>query len=429
MASNRDILEAQRFNRKRLVTAFSSGMPEGRELEPKSRTTPLVVGVVLTVLILVVAAAMGRFSPTLPEGWQNNTVIIVKGTGARYFTIDGVLRPITNVTSARLLSEPGKYTLSEVGSSAVAGVPRGSQIGIVGAPDDVPSATTLHSDQWSACVVDGATRTWIGTLPPGIVHQTTVLVENEGHRYVVVDGIRHSVSESSKSGVVLALGLEDVAAHPVGADWLALFDEGSEFKPLEMKDAGKAVSGMPASLGAAVRGSVVEVTEGSSLRRFIVVGDGEIAPLSDVAWALYQISPSGLLVGKALTASVADIADLDVAAADLAPADWPQELGTPLPDDSSPCVSLSPAGEQPASVSLGALPTGAHDSEVSGATPTPNSDTAIVVSGGSGALIRSSSGGTLGATMLVTDDGMAHGLGVDPSDSLVRLDTSHPTSV
>ena len=35
MASNKDILDAQRFNRRRLVTAFVAGAPGGRELEPR----------------------------------------------------------------------------------------------------------------------------------------------------------------------------------------------------------------------------------------------------------------------------------------------------------------------------------------------------------------------------------------------------------
>ena len=41
--------------------------------------------------------------------------------------------------------------------------------------------------------------------------------------------------------------------------------------------------------------------------------------------------------------------------------------------------------------------------------------------GGSGALVRASSGGTLGATMFISDIGRAHGLGENPADAIARL--------
>ncbi len=412
MASNRDILEAQRFNRKRLVTAFSSGIPGGRELEPKSRTAPLIVGIVLSVVMVIAAVVIGKFSPSLPNGWQNNTMIMVKGAGARYFTIDGTMRPVTNVTSARLLSEPGRYTLSEVSASTVSGIPRGSQVGIVGAPDDVPAAANLRSDEWTSCAVNGETRAWVGAAPEGLTSESVALVRNQDHRYVIAGGLRYEVSESSRSGVVLALGLEGVADQPVEADWLALFEEGTELAPLNVKDAGTPVSGMPHALKSAVLGSVVEVKDGSSVRRFLVVGDGALAPLTDVAWALYQISPAGTLMGEPISVSVADIADLDVNQESPAPADWPQTIGTPTPANASPCGSLvvTDAG---VSVKLGSIPV--EDDVADQPQPT------LTVNGGSGALVRTTSGGTLGATMLITDDGLAHGLGANPTDTLARL--------
>lgn len=154
MASNKDILEAQRFNRRRLVTAFSSGTPRGRELESRSPLRPMIVGAVLVVVMVAAAAVMGRFSPTLPTGWENSTLIVVKGSGARYYTINGVLRPVTNVTSAHLLTQVGSYQVSEVSESTLSGIPRGSQVGLTGVPDDVPGPAALHSDQWTTCAME-----------------------------------------------------------------------------------------------------------------------------------------------------------------------------------------------------------------------------------------------------------------------------------
>lgn len=424
MASNRDILEAQRFNRKRLVTAFASGTPGGRELEPRSRMTPLIVGVVISALMLAVAAVMGRFAPTLPSGWENNAVIVVKGTGARYLTVDGVLRPVENMTSARLLSDPGAYAITEVGASTVSGIPRGSRVGIPGAPDDVPAAAALGSDQWTACApaaaeeAAGPTRTWIGAAPPGWTAGTAALVTSEGRLYLLADGLRHPVSEGSRSGVALALGVEGVRAHPVSAAWLSLFEEGSELAPLEIDGAGLPAAGLPPALSTAVVGSVVEVEEGASQRRFVVIGDGAIAPLPDVAWDLYQIGRTATIAGNPLTVTVAEIADLDVVPAGPVPADWPPTLGAPLPDDATPCASLVLA-DSAAAVSLGSVGPAAEavDEDAAPLEDAPE----VTVDGGSGALIRASSGGTFGATMLITDDGLSHGLGADPSDTLARL--------
>ena len=124
MPSNKDILEAQRYNRRRLVTAFMAGTPGGRELEARPLGRPLIVGAVLALVLVLVAVLMGRLNPGLRTGWENDTLVVVKGTGARYFTIDGVLRPVANVTSARLLADPSKFEPSEVEASTLAGIPR-----------------------------------------------------------------------------------------------------------------------------------------------------------------------------------------------------------------------------------------------------------------------------------------------------------------
>ena len=89
MPSNKDILEAQRFNRRRLVTAFTSGTPGGKELESKSTTRPLIVGASLAAVAVLIAVAIGRFVPTLPSGWQDSHLIITKAEGARYYSIEG----------------------------------------------------------------------------------------------------------------------------------------------------------------------------------------------------------------------------------------------------------------------------------------------------------------------------------------------------
>ena len=424
MASNKDILEAQRFNRRRLVTAFTSGTPGGRELEARSLVRPLMVGAVLSLVMLGVAAVMGRFAPTLPQGWENSTVIVVKGTGARYFTIDGVLRPVTNMTSARLLSEPGSYQFSEVAASTVSGVPRGSGIGIPDAPDNVPAAKDLRSDQWLSCALPQGLRTWVSATPADLQTPGTsaaAVVTNESQTYVITNGTRHLVPAESRSGVLLALGLEAVAQHPVSGEWLSLFQRGSDVAPLEIDNAGTIAAGLPPRLATAVIGTVIEVEEGASQRRYVVTADGTITPLSDVAYRLYQIGRTGTIAGNPLTTTVAEVSGLQVDPAGAGASDWPLEIGPTIGADASPCASLSVA-EGAVSTSLAALPVGADDE--AGASEADNAAQGggpVTVLGGSGALVQTSSGGTLGAVMLITDSGLSYGLGAEPDDTLARL--------
>jgi hypothetical protein len=56
MAPRRDLLEANAFRRARLVTAFLSGEPDGREVEPWRSGRVVVAGFVLALLLVGAAA-------------------------------------------------------------------------------------------------------------------------------------------------------------------------------------------------------------------------------------------------------------------------------------------------------------------------------------------------------------------------------------
>src|SRR3712207_5107951 len=103
MASKRDLVEAHAFNRRRLVTAFLSGAPGGREVEPTRPARAVIAGVVLAGLVLAGAALAGYLRPGLPQGWNDNTLVVARTSGARYVATGGTLYPVVNTTSARLL--------------------------------------------------------------------------------------------------------------------------------------------------------------------------------------------------------------------------------------------------------------------------------------------------------------------------------------
>lgn len=71
MADKKDLSEAQSYSRRRLVTAFTSGIPDGVELMPKKNQTPVIVGVGLTIIAMLISMFYGIISPSLPSGWEN----------------------------------------------------------------------------------------------------------------------------------------------------------------------------------------------------------------------------------------------------------------------------------------------------------------------------------------------------------------------
>src|SRR4051794_32152403 len=117
MATKKDLVEAYSFSRRRLVTAFVSGAPGGREVEPARPGRTVVGGLALAVLLGAGAAIAGVFSPTAPSDWKKPGLIISKDTGSVYVIVDEDssdpdLRPVINSTSAKLiLGSAAKPTL------------------------------------------------------------------------------------------------------------------------------------------------------------------------------------------------------------------------------------------------------------------------------------------------------------------------------
>ena len=385
MASNKDILNAQRFNRRRLVTAFISGTPGG-----------LIGGIVISLLMLGIAFAMGKFSPTLPDNWQNNTLIIVKGTGARYYSVQGVLHPIYNVTSARMRTPAGSLQTVSVGEKVIAGIPRGDAIGEPEAPDNVPAPADLKATEWNACVMENAsTHTWVSIRPDGLEPVTTTLVKQGDTLYVIAENVRHRIEPEHLEVLKNTLNINDSPVFDVPADWLNLFNNGTPF-PV---------------------GTIINVKFPEGDHHYLVIGDGQLVQLSDVSYAMYQASSTGNpYTIDPPTVSVGEIANIHVVTeGGPVPADWPDILGTITNEQARPCAHLDVSDIEKGSV-LSAIP--ADSPDLASAPPAVGSTSVL---GGSGVLARSTSGGSLGAVMLISDTGLSHGLGLNYSEAMQRL--------
>jgi hypothetical protein len=117
-ADTRDEVAAQRFRSRRMRSALLTGDPD-RPNAPLSRLGAGVYGgILVTVLLLAVAGIDGVLRPGNSTAWQEPGAFVVDGdTGARYVFLDGVLHPMLNYASAKLLLGDGLHVVTVSGSS------------------------------------------------------------------------------------------------------------------------------------------------------------------------------------------------------------------------------------------------------------------------------------------------------------------------
>ena len=138
MWTERDQIQAYQFLRRRLVSALVTSDPN----HPTSPHRRLVMGTVLgTVATMLTAAGFGisgMMAPSPPPDWQHTGLVILDSDGGGRYVLDntGVLHPVTNLASARLLAN-GVKTVS-VTTKLLGGTPRGATLGIANAPDMLP---------------------------------------------------------------------------------------------------------------------------------------------------------------------------------------------------------------------------------------------------------------------------------------------------
>lgn len=400
MANKKDLIEAQGFSRRRLLTAFTSGAPGGKELEPAKPLRAVFAGVALSVMVIVGGLFYGLMKPALPEGWDNNTIIIAKDTGARYVAFDGTLFPVLNATSARLLLPADKYKPIVTTSKAISKAPIGQTIGILGAPDDVPKASALVADGWTACPSTEGTAVSIPGDAVAAPTPTAALVTNDGHEYVVTGDTAYLVDDRARDAVLRAVGLVGIKPTEVDSTWLNLFKPGANLTPMEIEGAGDVLEGTDLVVGMAVQ--VVNSTDA-----YIVTADGKLAPLSPLALQLWGL-------GTGAGRSVADVSQAEIQglgnAAAAGGVDWPKDVLAPVAPGTAVCAML---GHDALLLPTTTLAT----------TVIPPAGDGVTVTPGAGALVGAGGEGTNGVSevFLIDQTGTSYGIPDDSPEVLGRL--------
>ena len=266
MATKKDLVEAYSFSRRRLVTAFVSGAPGGREVEPARPGRSLIGGVALTVLLLAGGAIGGFFSDQPGADWKDPGLVRSEADGQNYVIFDypedgePELRPVINYASAQLIFGSAVDEVDEVSEEDLKEVKRGALIGILGAPSPVPSAEDLIQRGWTACTDDGAGIRVNLARTPAVdpAPNGGLVVSAGGSTYLIAQaqeqfedntlGPRRAYSyrlDKDRDRILTGLGIPTSDPVEVPATWLRLFPTGGRLdaSSIPLPQAGKEYAG------------------------------------------------------------------------------------------------------------------------------------------------------------------------------------------
>jgi type VII secretion protein EccB len=315
VATRKDQLDAFNFARRRmvanLVVPTATGSDEGAPRPVKTFATSIV----LSAIAVAAVAVLGVFKPSAPSGWQNG-LAVDSSSGAAYIDHDDQLHAIYNITSARLLLGAG-FQKFDVPDSTIngSGIPVGSPIGILGAPEDVPSASNMNLRQWSLCqneantgnesLPDGKTYLEVGywptSAPPygpwtSASNQGIVVHDTAGEVYLIEGDYKYPVGDNdtdpqSVQGFLNALSPnndfgsgENVPGYWVSDAWLKVFAIGNAIEYPALADLGDKPSA-PGQLGNV--GQYGTTAEGVGY----VQTDSGLVKLSTFAYEIYTANP------------------------------------------------------------------------------------------------------------------------------------------
>lgn len=408
MASKRDLVEAHSFNRRRLVTAFLSGAPGGREVEPVRYGRTLAGGIVLAALLVAGAAVAGVLKPAVGDGWRENGLVIAKDSGSRFVQYEGTLFPVINITSARLaLAGQDQVKVSYVPDDVLVDEPKSQPVGIPGAPDYLTPASLLVQDRWSACTNEQGGLTVDVSDTPGARRssQDSLLARDTKDRLWLVSGSRRYAVPAGRLGqsVLRGVGVGQDDPFPASDAWLQLVPEGTSLAPFTVPGSGSRFSGSTGVSGLDVVGTPVSV-DGTGY----VLGRRGLVQLSDFAYAVYTAT-------SRLPEQQVDVGDVQSvpaqSASGVVPGDWPTELPDQT-DDRRPCLQLV-AGEDGATSTPVLAEATRDEARATGA------QRLVRVEQGRGALVRSttrSRASTNDTTFLVDSRGTRFAIG--PKDQV-----------
>lgn len=399
MATRKDLVEADAFERRRRATALVGG---GADDEDRRPGRLLVGGAVLAALLVgggaVAGHALGRPDP----GWlEAGAFVVSHDTGQQYVVLEaGEPRPVPNHVSAQLLLGEADPDVHTVGDDDLATVRVGEPLGITQAPVAVAPTDRLVSSGWTACTGDSVGVALSVAAAPAAktgAADAAALVTAEGELWLVAPSQASDGSVTARrflvSGTpaevgtfVTSLGFS-AADHALRVDpaWLALVPEGT---PLDPRAFGVERTGAPAAYVGAHRHPVGELLQGPD-GGYVLMGDRAPQRLDPFAGLVY-----GTFVSTPVPVTRVPVAAYE---APSYPSAWPDAPPPPMASGEV-CAVLGAGG----GVTLGDAPTAPADPH-----GVPRGERVVAVEPMAGAWVRQASRPD-GASYVVDTRGLRH---------------------
>ncbi|MER7859254.1 type VII secretion protein EccB [Amycolatopsis japonica] len=288
MNAKTDQVQAHRFMLGRLTSALLRVDPDAPE-SPLHRTyRGSVIGVLVAVLACLGLLVFGMVSPGGNKTWRVEGALVVSdSSGARFLYAGGRLLPVLNFASAKLVAG-NQLVVKHVSESSLKDVPRGEPLGIIGAPDALP---TLSAEPWEVCtVVDrdqagpSALRVGGTTANPLGDDTTVVAIAPDGATFLLWKGKRHRVATDRG-----ALDAVDGVLQPakVPAAVLDALPAGPDFAPPTIDglgDAGPSLGGTESKIGR------LYTVSGEPAQRYVLLKSG-LSQVSELDARLLMADP------------------------------------------------------------------------------------------------------------------------------------------
>ncbi|HEX6351953.1 type VII secretion protein EccB [Actinophytocola sp.] len=426
MWTQKDRIQAYQFLRRRLVSALVSADANDPVSPSKRLVLGTAIGLAVAVLVAAVFGIVGLLAPARAEKWrQGGQVIVEKETGARFVIgADGLLHPVLNYTSARLLAGSDGNATVTVPAKSLSGVPRGVGVGIAGAPDSLPQVGRLRTGPWTSCTRRSPDRP-AGDQPISSVllgqraggtplrgAQAIVARLPTGERFLVTGGHRHRMPDEL---AVVALGLASADVVDVAPPWLNTIPAGRDLRTVDVAGAGR-----PGPMVGRTATLVGQVLTTGADELYLVRADG-LAVVTETEARLVLGAPSSAAAYPGARPAPLSVAPPDVATTRRSATEsrgYPRALPAPVPI--SPHATICADGKN-VTVSAGAP--GAVKPIIMSA---PGAANEVYVPGGHGAVVAEQPSGTV---YVITDTGMKYPVAGDEARAALGFGGVRPHGV
>ncbi|MCX2931084.1 type VII secretion protein EccB [Mycobacterium sp. CVI_P3] len=263
-------VSAQRFVLRRLEYSILGRAMPSRHDPLRAQKLALLAGCAAAAGMLVLDVILGS---ARHDKIPDDALVMVRQSGALFVRVDGRLRPVADLTSARLiLGSPATPRL--VDAAALARVVDGPVLGIPGAPRSLGTVTAPVDVRWDVCdEADGTTTVSVGddAAPAELDPNAAVLVtaaHGDGAVYLLYDGKRAMIDPGDPA-TARALHLDGVVARKVSATVLNVVPEVPAINPPRVAGLAErsGTGGLPV-------GTVVRVSRADSPEYYVVLRGG-----------------------------------------------------------------------------------------------------------------------------------------------------------